>query len=255
VPEGSPEPELAWKRSGLRLAAKGSFDGAYHMHAGQQNCSSRIPLWFKLVYSAFVAVVVPYYWITYTPWNFLYFCDVALLMTLVGIWAENSLLISLPSIGIVLAQMLWVVDFLGHLFGLQLTGMTNYMFDSHIPLFVRGMSSFHGWLPFVLLWLVWQLGYDRRAFRLQTIIGIALLLVCYFLGPKPPPSAEHPSWAVNINYVFGMDDKTPQTMMLPMLWLLLLMSVIVVVLYLPSHLLLRRFCPTPDAAKIRAGGR
>ena len=32
----------------------------------------RIPLWVKLVYTGFVGVVVPYYWVTYTPWNFLY---------------------------------------------------------------------------------------------------------------------------------------------------------------------------------------
>src|SRR5436190_4854154 len=109
-----------------------------------------IPLWFKLLYTAFVAVVIPYYWVTYTPWNFLYFCDVALLMTLAGVWAESPLLISMPTVGIVLAQMLWVVDFGAHLAGRQVTGMTNYMFDSNIPLFVRGLSLFHGWLPFVL---------------------------------------------------------------------------------------------------------
>jgi hypothetical protein len=212
--------------------------------------SRRIPLCFKLAYSAFVAIVVPYYWITYTPWNFLYFCDVALLMTLVGLWMESALWISIPTVGIVLPQMLWIVDFFGHfLFGLQLTGMTNYMFDSHIPFFVRGMSSFHGWLPFVLLWLVWRLGYDRRALRLQIILTIGMLLACVFFGPKPPASAAHPSWAVNINYVFGLDDLRPQNLMPPGLWLLLLMASLVV-LYISSHLLLRRFCLKPSAEKL-----
>ena len=58
--------------------------------------------------------------------------------------------------------------------------MTTYMFDPAIPLFVRGLSPFHGWLPFLLLWLVARLGYDRRAFGAQTVLGIAVLLVCYF---------------------------------------------------------------------------
>jgi hypothetical protein len=206
---------------------------------------SRIPLWFKLVYSAFVAVVVPYYWVTYTPWNFLYFCDVALLMALAGLWAESSLLISLPTVGIVLPQMLWVVDFLSHvLLGRQVTGMTNYMFDPKIPPFVRGLSSFHGWLPFVLIWLVWRLGYDRRAFRLQSAIAIGLLLVCYFV--VPPPSVQHPNWAVNINYVFGLDDNARQTTMAPSLWLVLLMAVIILAFYVPSHFLLRWLCPARD---------
>ena len=61
-----------------------------------------VPLWLKIVYSAFVAVVVPCYWVTYTPWNFLYFCDVALLVTLAGIWTESALLVSIPSVGILL---------------------------------------------------------------------------------------------------------------------------------------------------------
>ena len=34
-------------------------------------------MWVKVAYSAFVAVVVPCYWVTYSPWNFLYFCDIA----------------------------------------------------------------------------------------------------------------------------------------------------------------------------------
>ena len=49
----------------------------------------RIPYSVKLLYSAFVAIVVPLYWVTYTPWNFLYFCDIALLVTAAAIWMES----------------------------------------------------------------------------------------------------------------------------------------------------------------------
>ena len=52
----------------------------------------RIPLWLKLVYTAFMAVLVPVYAYYYGWTNFLYFCDVALILTLVGIWRENALL-------------------------------------------------------------------------------------------------------------------------------------------------------------------
>ena len=41
----------------------------------------RIPLVVKLLYTAFVCVLVPIYWHLYGPTNFLYFCDVALLLT------------------------------------------------------------------------------------------------------------------------------------------------------------------------------
>jgi len=43
----------------------------------------KLPMAFKIVYSAFVAVLVPVYWQSYGPTNFIYFCDVALLLTLV----------------------------------------------------------------------------------------------------------------------------------------------------------------------------
>ena len=121
---------------------------------------NRIPLAVKLAYTVFVAILVPNYWLAYSPWTFLYFCDVALLLTLPALWLESALLLSLPAVGITLPQLLWVVDFLT---GTHITGMTSYMFDPKLPLFVRGLSTFHGWLPFLLVWGVWRLGYDRRA--------------------------------------------------------------------------------------------
>ena len=201
----------------------------------------RIPYWPKLLYSVFVAVLVPSYWVTYSPWNFLYFCDVALLVTAVAIWIENPLLVSMQALAITVPQTLWVIDLLCRLIaGVEITGVTNYMLDSSIPLFFRGLSLFHGWLPFFLLWLLARLGYDRRAFGLQTAAAIVILLVSYIFGPAPPPSASHPSWAVNINYVYGIDDKQPQTFVAPWLWVLLLMAVNVIAFYLPSHCVFRR---------------
>lgn len=208
----------------------------------------RIPTWLKVAYSAFVAVLVPCYWVTYSPWNFLYFCDIALLVTAVAIWIESPLLVSMQAIAITVPQMLWVIDFLFRLIvGVNITGVTNYMFDPNISLFLRALSSFHGWLPFVLLWLLSRLGYDRRAFGLQSVVAILVLLVSYLFAPAPPPSAGHPTWAVNINYVYGLDDKQPQTLMSPRLWFLLLMAINVIVIYLPTHLMLRRFFKAPSS--------
>ncbi len=201
--------------------------------------SGLIPIWVKVAYSAFVAVLVPCYWVTYSPWNFLYFCDIALLVTAVAIWIESPLLVSTQAIAITLPQTLWVVDFLCRLIaGVHITGVTAYMLDSSIPLFLRALSLFHGWLPFVLLWLLSRLGYDRRAFGLQSVAAIVVLLISYLFAPAPPPSTSHPNWAVNINYVYGLDDKHPQTLMASSLWLLCLMVVNVIVLYLPGALAL-----------------
>ena len=58
--------------------------------------ANRLPLPFKLAYTAFMAVLVPVYWYYYGPTNFLYFCDAALFITLVGLWLESPLLAPNP---------------------------------------------------------------------------------------------------------------------------------------------------------------
>ena len=203
------------------------------------HATRRIPLWLKLAYSAFMAVLVPYYWAAYGPTNFLYFCDVAILVTLVALWTESRLLASVQAVAILLPQALWVIDFaLKGLLGRSLLGLADYMYNPGLPLFVRGLSSFHGWLPFLLLWMVWRLGYDRRALLVQTLCAWALLLVCYFFTPPPPAPAHDPNAAVNVNYVFGF-GATAQTWMAPGLWLALLMVVLPLLIYLPTHLVLK----------------
>jgi hypothetical protein len=204
-----------------------------------------IPLALKLVYSLFVAVLVPYYWAMYSAWNFLFFCDFALLVGLAALWFESPLLMSLAAVGITLPQLLWVADLL---VGARITGMTSYMFDSKLPVFVRALSSFHGWLPFVLIWGVWQLGYDRRALVGWTVISTVILLSSYFLAPKPPAPAENPNRAVNINYVHGLSYEKPQTVMRPWLWITLMIVGFPIVFYLPAHLVFRKVMPPPAAA-------
>jgi hypothetical protein len=208
----------------------------------------RIPLSIKLLYSTFVAVVVPLYWATYGPWNFLYVCDVALLVTAVAIWIESPLLVSMQAVAIVAPQTLWVVDLLCRVVGgVEITGVTSYMLDASIPLYLRSLSLFHGWLPFFLLWLLSRLGYDRRALAIQCAAAIVILMVSYLFAPAPPPSASDPSRAVNINYVYGFTDEHPQTLMAPWLWLISLWAINVIAFYTPTHFVLRRVFATGSA--------
>ena len=136
----------------------------------------RIPLWLKLVYTAFMAVLVPVYLYYYGWTNFLYFCDVALILTLIGIWKESPLLVSMCAIGIMVPQLVWVIDFVGTAFGYPVVGMTAYMFNASSSLFLRGLSLFHGWLPFLLIYLVMKIGYDRRALVYWTVLAWVLIL-------------------------------------------------------------------------------
>jgi hypothetical protein len=205
--------------------------------------AGRLPLWLKLAYTAFMAVLLPVYWANYGPTNFLYFCDVALLITLVGIWIESPLLISMCAVGILASQALWVVDFLSNLIGWPLTGMTDYMFAADHSLFLRSLSLFHGWLPFLLVYLVWRLGYDRRGFPAWTVLAWVLVLICFFFMPPPRPD---PGLApVNINYVWGMSDTVAQTWMPPAAWVAGLIVLLPLLLYAPVHFLLRRVMPKP----------
>lgn len=209
--------------------------------------ASLIPLWLKLAFTAFMAVLVPVYWHYYGPTNFLYFCDASLFLTLLGVWLESPLLVSIPAVGIIGSQALWVLDFLCGLLGFHLTGMTDYMFDPHRSLFLRGLSLFHGWLPFLLVYLVWKLGYDRRAMLRWTMLAWTLILVCYAF--MPPPSLSAGLTPVNIDYVYGMSDTQPQHWMPPLAWVVFEMAALPLLLYWPVHRLLTRFFMTPVAAR------
>ncbi len=195
-----------------------------------------IPLWLKLAYTAFMAVLIPVYWMNYGPSNFLYFCDVALILTLAGVWRESRLLISMCAVGILAPQVLWVTDYFLNFFGVQLTGMTDYMFDKSKSMFLRGLSLFHGWLPFLLVFLVARMGYDRRALPAWTGLAWVLLLVCYFFLPAPSP--ELAGAVANVNYVYGMSETAPQTWMPPLAWLACLMIGLPLVMFLPTHAVL-----------------
>ena len=199
----------------------------------------RIPLGLKLAYSAFLAVLIPVYWTNYGPTNFLYFCDAALLVTLVALWTESAYLASMQALAITLPQAVWVLDFLSYaVFRRHIVDLTGYMFDGERSLFLRSLSFFHFWLPFLLLWTVRRLGYDRRAWIGQALFGTAILVASYVLTPLPIDARVG-----NVNKIHGPSETTPQTWMDPRLWLALLIVGTIVVITLPTHALLSWWMP------------
>jgi hypothetical protein len=103
-----------------------------------------IPLGLKVVYTIFVCALVPIYWREYGPANFLWFSDIALLALVPALWLENALLVSMLAISVVFFEALWNLDFFFRLAtGKPLIGLSAYMFDPRIPLFIRGLSCFH----------------------------------------------------------------------------------------------------------------
>jgi hypothetical protein len=186
-----------------------------------------------------MAVLVPVYWKNYGPTNFLYFCDMALFLTLVALWTESALLASMAAVGIVIPQIFWCVDFAVELSGHHLSGMTGYMFDQHKSLFLRGLSLFHGWLPFVLLFMVARLGYDGRAFMGWTGLSVVLCLIAFFFLPPAGAALADPNLPRNVNYVFGLSDAAPQQWLPPAAYLLVWMAGLYVLFYIPSHFALK----------------
>ena len=185
-----------------------------------------IPLWLKVLYSLFLCALVPVYWRHYGPTNFLWASDIALFLVFVAVWLEKPLPNSMMAIGVLPFELAWIVDFLA---GARLIGMASYMFDPDLPLYLRALSLYHVALPPVMVFLLYRLGYDRRAFLAQTLLVWIVLPVTY-LATDP---------ADNINLVFGL-GREPQTSIHPLLYLGLEMALLPIVVCLPAHLLLRR---------------
>ena len=73
-----------------------------------------IPFAVKILFTVFMAVSVPTSWYEYGPTNLLYLCNVALFLTLIGMWTGSSLLISMAAVGVIIPQGLWIADFFSH---------------------------------------------------------------------------------------------------------------------------------------------
>jgi hypothetical protein len=224
----------------------GRYDTIARLSSGFSLCASRgrMPLWAKLGLAAYVGVLLPFYLHTYGPLNLLWFCDMALLITLIAVWTDCALLASMQAVSILIPQTIWIIGLLFHLAtGVSPFGMTTYMFHQVIPLHVRLLSLYHAWLPFFLLWTLWRLGYDRRGFPLQVVVGITVLLVAYFFTPPPPAPPDNPAAPVNIDAVFGLSLKEPQHWMNPNLYFVALILAYLLVFWLPTHLLLSWLMP------------
>jgi hypothetical protein len=189
-----------------------------------------IPLGLKIIYTLFVCALVPIYWRQYGPANFLWFSDIALLALVPALWLENALLVSIMAISVVFFEALWNIDFFFRLAtGKSLIGLSAYMFEPKISLFVRALSCFHIILPVLLLWLLHRLGYDQRAFLWQTMAAVVVLPLSY-LGSNPQE---------NVNWVYGF-GQNPQKILPAPLFVILLMLLFPLVVYLPTHLVFTR---------------
>lgn len=204
------------------------------------NNRAAVPAAVKWTFTAFMLVLVPVYTVNYGLTNFLYFCDAALFLTLYAVWTGSRLAASMAAVGILLPQFFWCLDFAFELTGRHLSHMTSYMFDPGRSLFLRGLSFFHGWLPFLLLFLLGRLGYDRRALPAWTVLAWGLCLVSFFFLPPAGALLPDPKTPVNVDFVWGLDDAKPQTWLPPGQYLVAWMLALLALIYVPTHLALNR---------------
>lgn len=191
--------------------------------------SSRIPLWLKLAWTAWVLVWAPLYWKYYGAQTFLYFCDLGNLLIAVGLWMESRLILSWQAVGLLAFQSLYAVDLIVALFfGKHLTGGTEYMFDPKFSLPVRVLGLYHFVVPVLLLWAVRRLGYDQNALKYQIFTTWIIVPINYFWRPE-----------YNINFARGIGHE--QHLMPGWLYLLGYLVLVPVVVYWPTGWALARW--------------
>jgi hypothetical protein len=200
-----------------------------------------IPLWLKLLVTAWLLVWVPIYWIAHGPQNFLWFCDLANFLIAAALWLESPLLFSSQAVAVMLIQVAWVIDVLSRLlFGFHVIGGTAYMFDDTRPLSLRLLSLLlHVGILVLLLWGLRRIGYDPRGLRLQIAIAMVVLPASWLYGPE-----------LNLNWTWG-GFGTAQEAINPLLWLAIAMAGYVVVLCLPTHWALLKWAPRAPGVAAR----
>lgn len=139
-----------------------------------------VPYGVKITYYAFMACMFPVY-ITYYPLiNFASVCQIHLFLLLAGFLINSRLFISMTALALLIPQTLWWIDLMCETIGIKFVGGTKYMYNSTIPLYVRIISLYHGWLPFLLIYLVKKVGYDQRAVFYQFILSHSIAFLSYY---------------------------------------------------------------------------
>ena len=166
--------------------------------------------------------------------NLLNLCDLAVLLSLAGLWTGSALLLSSQAVSSLVVDGLWVVDVAWRLvLGRHLIGGTEYMWDARFPLGLRLLSLFHVALPVLLVWALRSVGYDRRALVLQSGVACAAMLAAHLAAPD-----------LNINFAHR-DPFLHRPLGPPPIHLALTLAGLIGLVYLPTHLLLARLLPAP----------
>ena len=185
---------------------------------------------------AWLAVYLPSYAVAYGLANFLFLCNLGVMLTAMALVAGDRLLLSSQALAAPAIGLAWSLDAGWRLAtGAHLFGGTEYMWDPRYPLFTRLLSLYHvGW-PILVLVCVRRVGYDRRAWPLQSAIAAAALLCARgFTAP-----VENVNFAFREPF-FGRAFE-PAALHLALVW-----AALALVAYGATHALLLRLAPGPS---------
>jgi hypothetical protein len=195
----------------------------------------RVPLWLKVVWTAWLLLWAPAYGMTYGAQNFLYFCDLGNIFIAIALWMESRLIFSWQAVGLLFFQTLYVVDLAGALVsGKHVIGGSEFMFDARFPLPVRLLSLFHVVAPPLLLWAVKTLGYDARGWKLPTLMTGIVVPTNYFWRPQ-----------YNVNWARGLGHE--QHAVPGPLYLIGYLILVPLLVYYPTHRFLEWWTAKPRA--------
>jgi len=196
-----------------------------------------IPLWVKLVWTSWILVWVPVYFRQYGAQNFIFFCDIGNILITLALWLESPLIFSWQAVGLLIFQTLYTIDLISaFFFGHHIVGGTEYMFNPKVSLLVRLLGLYHVVVPPLLLWAVHRLGYDERAWKLQTLTCWIIVPINFFWRSQ-----------YNVNWARGLGHE--QHLVPAWLYLLAYLIVVPLLIYWPTHLALKWWMRAKAASK------
>ena len=182
----------------------------------------------RLAAAVWLVLFIAVYGWAYGAANFIRLCDVAVILSCLGILSGSALLVSSQAVSSLVVDLAWDLDLLWRLLsGRHLIGGTEYMWDARYPLWVRLMSLFHVAWPPLLITVLRRLGYDLRGFALQCGIAAAVLVASRFVLP-----GENLNFAHRDPFFHRAWGPAPAHLALSL-------AVLVAAVYWPTHSLLR----------------
>lgn len=195
-----------------------------------KNPANPFPTWVRWTALIWLAVWLTIYLKFWGATTFLFLCDIAVILTCIGLFSGNALLLSSQAVSSIVIDTAWLLDIATKLiFNRHLIGGTDYFFDPNYPLWVRLMSCFHVVLPFVLIAALRRTGYDRRALKLQIAIAIAAVIASRFADA-----------ARNINFAHADPFLHRQIGPAP-IHVAAVIAGLTILIYIPTHIALSRF--------------